>query len=63
VFADPPYDLDWLGDLPDMVLGHELLNPEGMFILEHPGSFDFSGHSSLAEHRQYGGVHFSFFRN
>lgn len=63
VFADPPYNLDWLGDLPDLILGHELLNPEGMFILEHPGSFDFSGHSSLTEHRQYGGVNFSFFRN
>ncbi|UCG28736.1 MAG: 16S rRNA (guanine(966)-N(2))-methyltransferase RsmD [Bacteroidales bacterium] len=63
VFADPPYNLSWLGDLPDLVLGHGLLNPQGMFILEHPRSVHFSDHSCLMEKRQYGSVNFSFFKS
>lgn len=63
IFADPPYNLNWLRELPDMVLEHELLKPGGLFILEHPRSISFTGHTSLQEHRKYGGVHFSFFRS
>ena len=62
IFADPPYDLSWLRELPDLVLEHDLLKPGGVFILEHPRSVSFSGHASLKEHRQYGSVNFSFFQ-
>lgn len=61
IFADPPYDLSWLQELPDMVLDHDLLKPGGVFILEHPRSLNFAGHKSLKEHRTYGSVNFSFF--
>jgi len=61
IFADPPYDLNWLRELPDLVLEHELLKPGGVFILEHPRSVNFAGHNSLEEHRKYGSVNFSFF--
>lgn len=61
IFADPPYDLGWLGELPDLVLEQEFLKPGGVFILEHPRSISFAGHTSLREHRQYGSVNFSFF--
>lgn len=62
IFADPPYDLSWLNELPDMVLEADILNEGGFFILEHPRSMSFSGHKSFFEHRNYGGVNFSFFR-
>jgi 16S rRNA (guanine966-N2)-methyltransferase len=62
IFADPPYDLSWLMELPDLVVNPALLKPGGLFILEHPQSVNFSGHPSLEEHRKYGGVNFSFFR-
>lgn len=61
IFADPPYDLSWLQELPDMVLEHDLLKPGGVFILEHPRSVNFAGHHALKEHRNYGSVNFSFF--
>ncbi len=61
VFADPPYDLSWLTDIPDLVLQAEILKADGIFILEHPKSLSFSGHRSFFEHRNYGGVNFSFF--
>jgi len=62
VFADPPYDLSWLKDIPDLVLNSGILKDDGFFILEHPRRIAFSGHPLFFEHRSYGGVNFSFFR-
>ena len=62
VFADPPYDLTWLNDLPDLVTSSGVIKEDGFFILEHPRHMSFSGHALFFEHRNYGGVNFSFFR-
>lgn len=61
IFADPPYDLKCLPTLPDLVFGHQLLLPEGWFILEHSKTHNFSTHPRFSEMRNYGSVHFSFF--
>jgi len=61
VFADPPYDLVWLKDIPDLVIESGVLKEEGFFILEHPRSMDFENHERFFEHRNYGSVNFSFF--
>ncbi len=62
VFADPPYDLPWLRDIPDLVLGSGVISEEGFFILEHPKNEHFNNHVAFFEHRNYGGVNFSFFK-
>jgi 16S rRNA (guanine966-N2)-methyltransferase len=62
VFADPPYDLPWLRELPDLVTGSGVIAKDGFFILEHPRNMSFSSHKLFFEHRNYGGVNFSFFR-
>ena len=62
VFADPPYDLRWLKEIPDLVTQADILNDDGFFILEHPRGLSFSGHRQFFEHRNYGGVNFSFFK-
>jgi len=62
VFADPPYDLTWLSELPDMVINASVLKEDGFFVLEHPKQIQFSGHKNFYEHRDYGSVNFSFFR-
>jgi 16S rRNA (guanine966-N2)-methyltransferase len=61
VFADPPYDLPWLKELPDLVTGAGILKEDGFFILEHPRDMTFISHKLFFEHRNYGGVNFSFF--
>lgn len=61
IFADPPYALKELPQLPDLVLGKQLLNPEGIFVLEHGKDCDFSQHPHFVEHRSYGSVNFSLF--
>jgi 16S rRNA (guanine966-N2)-methyltransferase len=62
VFADPPYDLSWLKELPDLVSEARIIKEDGFFILEHPKALNFSGHKLFFEHRNYGGVNFSFFK-
>jgi 16S rRNA (guanine966-N2)-methyltransferase len=62
VFADPPYDLPWLRDIPDLVTGSGVIKENGFFILEHPRNMRFSDHKLFFEHRSYGGVNFSFFK-
>ncbi len=62
VFADPPYVLREIPELPDMVLERGLLNPGGLFVLEHGKDHDFRQHPRFVEHRQYGSVNFSFFQ-
>lgn len=68
IFADPPYDIEGLDTLPDRVLGrHEasgsgsLLKDGGVFVLEHPGTYSFTGHPGFVKEKKYGNVHFSFF--
>lgn len=62
IFADPPYDLGWLSDIPDLVLDSGVMKDDGIFILEHPRRMIFDDHPAFFEHRSYGGVNFSFFR-
>jgi 16S rRNA (guanine966-N2)-methyltransferase len=62
VFADPPYELSWLKELPDLVTQAGVIKEDGFFILEHPRDLSFAGHKLFFEHRNYGGVNFSFFK-
>jgi 16S rRNA (guanine966-N2)-methyltransferase len=61
VFADPPYELSWLKELPDIVAQSGVIKEGGVFILEHPRDLSFQDHKLFSEHRNYGGVNFSFF--
>src|SRR5690606_15785599 len=60
VFADPPYDLEALPDLPDLALPH--LAPGGLFVLEHDARRDFTGHPALVLSRAYGRTVLSMFQ-
>ena len=63
IFADPPYDMDELKTLPDLIFENNLLNENGIFILEHDNHNVFAEHPKIADQRKYGKVHFSFFSN
>lgn len=62
IFADPPYALKELPEIPDLVLNGELLNEDGVFVFEHGKNYDFSDHPRFVEHRSYGSVNFSIFK-
>jgi len=61
VFADPPYAIEGLETLPDLVFSHQILNDDGIFILEHPREYSFEEHPHFWQHRNYGKVNFTFF--
>lgn len=61
IFADPPYDLEEAINIPDLVFENELLNDDGILIVEHARNLSFSDHYNFTQHRKYGNVNFSFF--
>lgn len=62
IFADPPYALKELPQIPDLVLQKGILKEDGIFVFEHGKDHDFSEHPNFIEHRQYGSVNFTLFR-
>lgn len=62
VFADPPYALEGLDTIPDKVFEAGILHPDCWFILEHGGDYNFENHPHFFKEKQYGRVHFSFFK-
>lgn len=41
VFADPPYSLTTLNELPRKIFSSGVLEPDGMLVIEHPTHFQF----------------------
>ena len=66
IFADPPYALEQLPTLPDVILGIQasdcILKENGWLVIEHGKDTDFTSHPRHIETRTYGSVHFSFFQ-
>lgn len=66
IYADPPYALERLEEIPDLIFGKNagegILKEGGWFVLEHGKSNDFSQHPHFVEKRSYGSVNFSFFQ-
>lgn len=63
IFADPPYQLEDIETIPELIFSGNILEPNGYFILEHSKHSDFSNHPKFNERRIYGSVNFSIFRH
>ncbi len=61
IFADPPYHLKTLDQIPHRVFENNLLKKGGWLILEHPGEHHFEDFPYFLKTKKYGSVHFSFF--
>jgi 16S rRNA (guanine(966)-N(2))-methyltransferase RsmD len=63
IFADPPYSFDETQFLKiaDLVFANNLLQEDGLLVVEHSDQTDLSNHSNFSEQRKYGGSIFSFF--
>jgi len=62
IFADPPYALEELPTIPDLIFEKRLLKADGILVFEHGKNHDFSSHPRFVEHRSYGSVNFTIFR-
>ena len=65
IFADPPYDLelDKFLKIVELVFQNELLEIDGLLIIEHSKQTDLSSAPQFTEVKGYGGNRFSFFEN
>jgi len=61
IFADPPYKIENIDLLPDLVFENKYLNNDSLFILEHSKYINFEQHKYFQKEKIYGYVHFSFF--
>lgn len=63
IFADPPYALKELPQIPELIFRANILKPGALLVFEHGKDNDFSHLPHFVEHRAYGSVNFSIFRN
>ncbi len=61
IFADPPYELENIVKIPDLVFASQNMKPGMLFVLEHSADYSFSDHPNFSQERKYGKVHFTFF--
>ena len=62
IFADPPYDLNRIPEIPKVIFEKNMLLPGGLLIVEHQSMQNLSNHPAFVEQRRYGHSSFSFFR-
>lgn len=61
IFADPPYNMPNIPQIPVMVKEQQLLKPEGLLIVEHQSNMKLHNQPGYTETRKYGNSSFSFF--
>lgn len=63
IFADPPYHLPQIPQLPGLIKTQHLLAPGGLLVVEHQSNMQLSNQPGYVETRKYGNSSFSFFEN
>jgi 16S rRNA (guanine966-N2)-methyltransferase len=61
VFADPPYELENIAHIHELIFDKKILNPNGLLIIEHGPKTNLTELASFTQQRKYGNVNFSFF--
>jgi len=61
IFAGPPYALVEIDMIPDIIFERNLLNKEGIFVLEHTPRNNYEDHAHFLKVKNYGTTLFSFF--
>ena len=62
IVADPPFEITPAEQLVEIIERRSLLKPDGVFILEHHSSKDYSQLNGYLSTRKYGIVNFTFFK-
>lgn len=61
IFADPPYGMENVTSLPDLILKKKILSVDGLLIVEHGKDVQFTDHPNFYSTRRFGNVNFTFF--
>lgn len=63
IFADPPYELENIPTINQLIFDKQLLNKGGLLIIEHGPRTNLESLTGFIQKRSYGNVNFSFFEN
>lgn len=63
IFAGPPYALQTIDNLPEIIVERNLMAEGGYFVLEHTPRNDYTKFKGFEFQRNYGTTVFSFFTN
>ncbi len=63
IFADPPYNLKTIVNIPELIFNGFFLKKNGLLIIEHGFENDLSDHKNFIDKRTYSRVNFSFFKS
>lgn len=61
IFADPPYDMEGVEKIPEMIMNNPGIKPNTMLIMEHSAKTHFTDLEHIRDQRHYGKVNFSFY--
>lgn len=61
IFADPPYNMPNIPQIPVLVASQKLLKPDGLLVVEHQSNMKLNSQPGYTETRKYGNSSFSFF--
>jgi len=61
IFADPPYNMPNIPQIPVLVAAQKLLKPDGLLVVEHQSNMKLNSQPGYTETRKYGNSSFSFF--
>jgi len=61
IFADPPYNLPTIPQIPVMIAQNQLLKTDGLLVVEHQSNMRLDQQPGYTETRKYGNSSFSFF--
>ncbi len=62
IFADPPYNLAIIPQIPALVREQNLLTENGLLVVEHQSNMKMDAQLGYLETRKYGNSSFSFFK-
>lgn len=63
IFAGPPYALETIDQIPEIIVRRHLLRKDGWFVLEHTPRNHYENYPLFATERNYGTTFFSIFIN
>ncbi len=61
IFADPPYDMEGIEKIPEIIMNNSAINSDTLLIMEHSKKTRFTDMLHIRDQRHYGKVNFSFY--
>lgn len=61
IFADPPYDMEGIEKIPELIMNNQGIKPSTILIMEHSKKTRFTDMINIRDQRHYGKVNFSFY--